>query len=251
MIDIKFEHVTIAYGNVVAIEDISFEIKKNDFIGIIGPNGGGKSTLVKSILHLVDLKSGSIFIDKDKKISYVPQYAKFDRTFPISVYDVVLSGMVKNKSVFFRKYHKEDYKKADKIITRLGIDSVKYNQIGELSGGQLQKVLIARALVTEPDILILDEPTSNLDVKIKKEIYNILKEINKDTTILLISHDLAEIMPYVDNVIYINRVIHSHEHLKADYQFEKECPIEELIEKEEELKKDFITKGDYNDRSST
>ncbi len=249
MVDIRFEHVTVSYGNVIAIEDISFDIKKNDFIGIIGPNGGGKSTLVKAILNLVDIKSGSIFVAEGRKLSYVPQYAKFDRTFPISVYDVVLSGMIENKSVFFKKYHKTDYEKADQIITRLGIDNVKHNQIGELSGGQLQKVLIARALVTSPDILILDEPTSNLDVKVKKEIYSILKDINKNTTILLISHDLAEIMSYVDNIIYINKVIHSHDNLEADFIFEEECPIEELIEKEEELKKDFI-RGEHNDRSS-
>lgn len=250
--DLKLENVSVSYGSVEALKDISFEVKHHDFIGIIGPNGGGKSTLVKALLNLVDLSSGRIIIDQKKTIGYVPQFAEFDQNFPITVHEVVLSGLIGDKSIFFKKYSKADKTAADTLMHKLGIYDLRKKQIGELSGGQLQKVLVARALISKPDILLLDEPTASLDVHVKKEIYELLKNLSDFVTILIITHDIAEIFSYVKSVAYINQTLHYH---GSDSKMKKNvlelttgCPIEQFVQKEEALMKDFMeTEDKYHD----
>jgi zinc transport system ATP-binding protein len=252
--DLKLSHVSVSYGSVEALKDVSFEVKKNDFIGIIGPNGGGKSTLIKALLKQVPLSSGEITISNNKRLGYVPQFASFDQNFPITVDEVVLSGLMAGKSLFFNKYSKKDCEKREKIMERLGIFQLRMKQIGQLSGGQLQKVLVARALISEPDILLLDEPTASLDVQVKKEIYDMLKELSRSVTILIITHDIAEIFSYVKSVAYINQTLHYH---GSDSKMKKNvlelttgCPIEEFVYREEALMKDFIeTEDKYHDRN--
>ncbi|MBN2796563.1 MAG: ABC transporter ATP-binding protein [Clostridia bacterium] len=251
--DLRLENVSVYYGSVKALEDITFEVKNNDFIGIIGPNGGGKSTLIKALLGQVPLNSGKISINPEKTIGYVPQFAEFDQSFPICVEEVVLSGLIGQKKVFFKKYNKEDIDTAYCLMKKLGILELKEKQIGELSGGQLQKVLVARALISNPGILLLDEPTASLDVQVKKEIYEILKNVSNEVTVLIITHDIAEIFSYVKSVAYINKNLHYH---GSDSKMRKNvlelttgCPIEDLVRKEEELMEDFIKTGDkYHDQ---
>ena len=254
--DLKLSHVSVSYGSVEALKDVSFEVKKNDFIGIIGPNGGGKSTLIKALLKQVPLTSGEITIRKNKTLGYVPQFASFDQSFPITVDEVVLSGLMANKSLFFKRYTKDDYNKRKQLMERLSIFDLKNKQIGQLSGGQLQKVLVARALISEPDILLLDEPTASLDVQVKKEIYDMLKSLSQTVTILIITHDIAEIFSYVKSVAYINQTLHYH---GSDSKMKKNvlelttgCPIEEFVFREEALMRDFIeTEDKYYDRNDT
>jgi len=250
--DIKLDQVSVRYDSVEALKNISFEVKQNDFIGIIGPNGGGKSTLVKALLNLVPLSSGEITLAPNKRMGYVPQFAEFDQAFPITVEEVVMSGGMGGKSYFFRRFKKEEKERAKTLMERLEILDLASKQIGQLSGGQLQKVLVARALLTKPDILLLDEPTASLDVQVKKEIYEILKSLSEEVTILIITHDIAEIFSYVKSVAYINQSLHYH---GSDSKMKKNvlelttgCPIEEFVQKEEYLMKDFIeTEDKYHD----
>jgi len=251
-VDIRFDKVSVSYGAVKALDTISFDVKKQDFIGIIGPNGGGKSTLVKALLGLVELDNGKIYINPDKKVGYVPQFAEFDQSFPISVIEVILSGLIKGKNFFFKKYSNEEIDFADKMMNKLGINGLKHKQIGELSGGQLQKVLVARSLVSRPGILILDEPTASLDVKVKNEIYDILRKLSEDITILIITHDIAEIFTFVKSVAYISQTLHYHGNdskmRKSVLELTTGCPIEDFMFSEEALKKDFMeTEDKYHD----
>lgn len=247
-IDISFKNLSVSYGPVKALENISFDVMEKDFIGIIGPNGGGKSTLVKALLGLVEPDSGEIILHSNKRIGYVPQFADFDQSFPISVMEVVLSGMIKGKRLGFKKYGEEETDFAYELMEKLDIVDLKNKQIGELSGGQLQKVLVTRAMVSKPGILVLDEPTASLDVKVKQEIYQILRKLSEDVTILIITHDIAEIFNCVKSVAYINRTLHYHGNdskmRKNVLELTTGCPIEELVIGEEALKKEFMETED-------
>ncbi|MCH4885939.1 ABC transporter ATP-binding protein [Acidaminobacter sp. JC074] len=251
--DISIKDLSVSYGSVVALKNISFNIEPKSFLGIIGPNGGGKSTLIKALLGLKKPDSGRIEVKQGKKIGYVPQFAEFDQRFPISVNEVIMSGVIKGKKLTFKKYSKEEVEYAESLMKRMDILDLKDKQIGELSGGQLQKVLVTRSMVSKPDILVLDEPTASLDVKVKNEIYDILKCLSEDITILIITHDIAEIFSYVSSVAYINQTLHYH---GSDSKMRKNvlelttgCPIEDLMINEEALKKEFMeTEDKYHDQ---
>lgn len=204
MIDISIKNLSVYYEDFKALDDINLNISKNDFLAIIGPNGGGKSTLIKSIVGLIDYKEGNIKCN-EAKIGYVPQHANFDKHFPITVYDVILLGAIGSKIKPFKKINDSYKVKADELIERLGIKAIKDKEIGKLSGGQFQKALIARAMITDPEILILDEPTSSIDPESKGEIFKILKELNSDMTILVVTHDVKDIYPYINSLAMIDR----------------------------------------------
>jgi zinc transport system ATP-binding protein len=246
---IEFKDVSVSYGQVNAIKNISFKVESNELMAIIGPNGGGKSTLMKSILGLVNYE-GQILVDKNKSIGYVPQFAEFDRGFPILVKEVILSGLIKN-TFFKRKYTSAEHDEASKLMCQLEINTLENKQIGELSGGQLQKVLIARALISKPDILLLDEPTASLDVKIKQEIYTILKSLSENVTVMIVTHDIAEIFSYVTSVAYLDNVLHYHGNdskmKKSVLELTTGCPIEDFVQSEEALMKGFIETEDKFD----
>lgn len=251
-IDIKVRDLSVYYQSVHALEDISLDIAEKDFLGIIGPNGGGKSTLIKTILGLKTPTKGEIKVAPGKKIGYVPQFADFDQSFPISVEEVILSGVLHEKKPWFKKYSHDEINYGADLMKRLGIESLKHKQIGELSGGQLQKVLVARALISQPSILVLDEPTASLDVKVKHEIYHILEKLSEEITILMITHDIAEIFSYVKSVAYINKTLHYHGNdskmRKSVLELTTGCPIEELMKNEEALKREFM-EDTQHDRS--
>lgn len=232
---IEVSDVSVYYDNVCAIRDINLEISKNEFLAIIGPNGAGKSTLLKVILGLIRPENGEVKIfgnnikKKEKLIGYVPQAVEFDRNFPISVLDVILMGRLRGNFTFFHRYSKEDAKKAVDIMDRLELTDLKGRQIGQLSSGQLQRVLIARALAVEPKIMLLDEPTASVDVNSRNKIYSILNDLKKEMTIVAVTHDMAAISTYFDSVACLNKALHYHGDKELEEAALKKvygCPIE-------------------------
>lgn len=233
MIEIK--HLTVFYDDVLALDDINLAIKHRDFLTIIGPNGGGKSTLLKAMLGQLKPYSGSVSILGKPAhkvhgiIGYIPQFSRFDRKFPISVFEVVLMGRLTDKSGFFHKYRNNDREAAEEILQRLGLYELKDRQIGQLSGGQLQRVLLARAMVADPKILLLDEPTASVDVESKTMIYELLKELNKEKTIVLVTHDTNVISTYSKSIACLDQSLHYHgEPDMTNETMEKMygCPVE-------------------------
>lgn len=244
MYDVEIKDLSVYYGSVCALQNIDLKIKSKEFLGIIGPNGGGKSTLLKVLLRLIKPTTGSISIEGSEPIGYVPQFAFFDRSFPINVLDVILMGKLPKKIRWFKRYSAEDIRHAEKIMEKLGILEFKNRQIKQLSGGQLQKVLIARALITDPKILILDEPTSSLDSKTKKEIYEMLNRLNEEKTILIVTHEMEDIFPYIDSIAYVNKTL---EYYKNDLELrhgtvEKMCEFpNKLITKQEIIHRELAS----------
>jgi zinc transport system ATP-binding protein len=213
---VSIKNLTVNYENVEAIKDINLEIEDKDYLAILGPNGGGKSTLLKVILGLIKPSKGEIKIfgkspeASGSLIGYVPQFSKFDRNFPINVMDVILMGQLKNKFSLFHKFDKCDLEKCNKIMDELQISDLKKRQIGQLSGGQKQKVLIARALIGNPKILLLDEPTASLDSSATNMIYSLLKKLNDTMTIVIVTHDIGVISSYVKNIACLNKKLYYH-----------------------------------------
>lgn len=208
---IEIRNLTVNYDDVLALDNVNLTVKKGDFLTIIGPNGGGKSTLLKVILGLIEPTSENIKIKgmpvnkAHGLIGYIPQFSKFDRRFPISVLEVVLMGRLTNKSGFFHKFSNEDLKAVNEILLMFGLSNLKNRQIGQLSGGQLQRVMLARALAGDPEILILDEPTASVDLESKTMIYELLKELNQEKTIILVTHDTNVVATYSDSIGCLNR----------------------------------------------
>ncbi len=230
---IKVEDLSVNYEKTKALHDVSFEVEDKEFIAIIGPNGGGKTTLVKALLGLVDLNKGAIEIAQGSVLGYIPQLATFDRNFPITVGEVILTGHLPTKVRLFHKSSKHELTHAREIMKILKIDGLFNRQIGQLSGGQMQKVLIARALMNHPNILILDEPTAGVDETSRQAIYQLLKELNKKMTIIMITHKTNEIEQYVDRIFYINQKIHIHESGYKAKTDPKTCPIDWFIKGQE------------------
>ncbi len=232
---IQIQNLDVNYEFVNALSNITFNVHQGEFLGIIGPNGGGKTTLIKTILGLIKPTKGQVELAKDVILGYVPQVTTFDRSFPISVGEVILTGHLPRNSKLFYKPNAEVKTHVKNVMTRLGIEDLFDRQIGELSGGQTQKVLIARALMNHPTVLILDEPTAGVDSDSRKTIYEMLKKLNETMTILIISHHTEQLMPFLDRVIYINKKthIHSEPYIKKENQLDDNCcPIDWLIQGE-------------------
>lgn len=213
---ISLENINFAYNHSPSIlQNVNLQIANGEFIGIVGPNGGGKTTLLKLILGLLRPLSGTIKIfDQPLElartmIGYVPQFSYFDRDFPISVEQVVLSGRL-GKTNIFGKYNNKDKEIVCEILQQLEIMHLLKKSINELSGGQLQRVMIARALASEPKLLLFDEPTANIDIHAEKNIFDLLKVINKKITILLVSHDIGFISHYINKVVCVNTTVACH-----------------------------------------
>jgi zinc transport system ATP-binding protein len=215
---LEVKNLNFSYHKERVLKDISFGIDKGDFLAVIGPNGGGKSTLLKLILGLLKPTSGEIkLFGKDSKevledIGYVPQNTNINIDFPIKVIEVVLMGHIYKKRPLFKiGYDKFEIACAMESLKKVGMDRYANRKIGSLSGGQRQRVMIARAICAHPKILILDEPTANIDSKGQREIYDLLKLLNKNLTILVVSHDITLILGYANKVIYINRDLTYHD----------------------------------------
>ena len=205
------ENISYSYGNNKILEKLSFKIKSGEYLGVIGPNGAGKTTLLKIILGLIKPTSGKINIIS-KNIGYVPQKAaQTEMQFPATVEEIVLSGRINSKG-FFQIYKKADYEEAHKAMKTVGISHLKDRLINRLSGGERQKVFIARALSCEPEILILDEPTVAIDVASQDSFYNLLKKLNETLglTIMIVSHDIDVVAQEVKSVLCLNRGLVCH-----------------------------------------
>lgn len=229
---IKIDHLTVSYGPVVALNDACMSINENDFIGVIGPNGGGKTTLLKSILGLVEPTSGKIQFSKELKgkgshIGYLPQVNKFDNKFPISVVEVVMSGNMAHHN-WFKMSTYSLKQKAHEVLNDLGIENLAMKAIGELSGGQMQKVFLGRALISDPKLLILDEPNTYVDSRFESELYDKLLELNKRMAILLVSHDVGTISAHVKSIACVSRELHYHPSniISQEQLASYNCPIQ-------------------------
>lgn len=232
------KNLFFAYQNENVLENVNFEVFDKDFLAIIGPNGGGKTTLIKLILGLLKPKKGEIIYQDSlqEKIGYVPQDTSINTDFPIQVIDVVKMGFLKPKIFGFRTTKKQN-QEAFEILEKLGIEHLAYKKIGELSGGQRQRALIARALCGNPSIIILDEPTSNIDSRTQKEIYDLLKNFNEFHTIIVISHDISILLGYASRVLSVNREVVLHDVPNFEVPFDGHICEIDILNKMMENKK--------------
>jgi zinc transport system ATP-binding protein len=205
---IQINNLCFSYDKTEVLENIHLNVKSNDFLAIIGPNGGGKSTLLKLILNLLPSKKNEIISTYDN-IGYVPQNTNLNIDFPITALEVVLMGHIGKKRKLFG-YAKEDIECAMHSLTQVCMQDFAHAKIGNLSGGQRQRVFIARALCANPDIIMLDEPTASIDVKGQKEVYDLLKELNKNMAIIVVSHDISVLLNYAKNVAHVNKNLVYH-----------------------------------------
>ena len=230
---IEIRHLTVGYEENIILSDVSLTIHDKDFIGVIGPNGGGKTTLLKAILGLLQPFRGEvIFHDcmtegNHHRIGYLPQINNIDRKFPISVSEVVKSGLM-SKKMIIKKYALKDLEYAGELMNEMGIYEIRNKAIGELSGGQIQRTLLCRALVNHPKLLVLDEPNTYVDNRFEKELYEKLRRFNESIAILLVSHDIGTISTYVKSIACVNHSLHYHPGNKITPELMEayECPIQ-------------------------
>ena len=233
---IQINGLCAGYDGKTVLNQVDLAVYEKDFLGIIGPNGGGKTTLIKCILGLHHPLQGDIRFYKDSQevseitMGYLPQYNNIDKKFPISVYEVVLSGLSKQKSLF-RRYSKEQHEQVRQMIVRMGLEGFEERSIGSLSGGQLQRALLGRALVSNPEVVILDEPNTYIDKRFEAKLYSLLEEINQERAIILVSHDIGTVLKNVKTIACVNETVHYHPHTEVPTEWLEEhfgCPIEML-----------------------
>lgn len=233
---ITLEHVFAGYEEKVALQNVSLEVFDHDFLGVIGPNGGGKTTLMRVILGMLKPFSGKVSYFREGRqvpeitIGYLPQYNDIDRQFPISVEEVVLSGLSREKKLFasFKDAHRQQ---VEQTLEKLGMNDFAQRPIGSLSGGQLQRVLLARAIVSRPEVVVLDEPNTYIDKRFQEQMYQMLDVVNRDCAIIIVSHDVGTILQNVKAVACVNRTLHYHDtpEISTDELSEHfGCPIELL-----------------------
>lgn len=227
---IEIKDLSAGYDGRNVLHDVNLTVYEQDFLGIIGPNGGGKTTLVKCILGLLKPNGGEITFHCKPSLGYLPQYSSIDRKFPISVEEVVLSGLSIQKSLISR-FTPEQRVKGKEIIARMGLEGLERRSIGQLSGGQLQRALLGRAVISDPSVLILDEPSTYIDKRFEARLYELLAEINKTCAIILVSHDIGTVLQQVKSIACVNKTLDYHpdtgittEWLEKNFN----CPIELL-----------------------
>lgn len=238
---IEVRNLSAAYDGRTVLHDVNLDVYEHDFLGIIGPNGGGKTTLIKCILGLLKPTAGKIIYhdtckpqqtaeDCQFSMGYLPQYNSIDRKFPISVEEVILSGLSSKKSLIGR-FTSEHREKVREAIARMGLEGLEHRAIGQLSGGQLQRALLGRAIVSDPSVVILDEPSTYIDKRFEARLYKLLAEINKECAIILVSHDIGTVLQQVKSIACVNETLDYHpdtgvttEWLERNFN----CPIELL-----------------------
>lgn len=252
---IEIKNLNAGYDGRTVLRDVNLTVYDRDFLGIIGPNGGGKTTLIKCILGLLKPTTGEIlyrvttasnnnpaFLDNSAtnsqfstlnsqfSMGYLPQYNSIDRKFPITVEEVILSGLSSQKSLIsrFTATHRE---KARQVIARMGLEGLEKRAIGALSGGQLQRALLGRAIISDPALVVLDEPSTYIDKRFEARLYELLAEINHDCAIILVSHDIGTVLQQVKSIACVNETLDYHpdtgvseEWLERNFN----CPIELL-----------------------
>lgn len=227
---IKITNLSVAYDKHPVLKNVNLDINEKDFLGVIGPNGGGKTTLLKAILGLVKPLSGTIEFRNDlkgtkKPIGYLPQVKHIDKKFPITVFDVVHSGSIMQGASISKRELKE---KVEFLIHEMGVSNIRNKAIGEISGGQMQRVFLCRALLSEPRLLILDEPDTFVDNRFEGELYERLRNLNKEIAIVLVSHDVGTISSYVKTIACVNGDLHYHpsNHISQEQLDGYNCPIQ-------------------------
>lgn len=231
---VKLEDVWVAYDGECVLEGINLTVAQNDLLSIIGPNGSGKTTLLKVIAGLIKPAWGSVrvFGENPEKvrslIGYVPQRSHFDHAFPISVWEVVLTGRL-GKIGLGRRLSREDREKACWAMKTVEIEDLQAKHMGSLSLGQQQRVFIARALVTEPKLLLLDEPAASVDAPGQAELYELLTELKKLMAIVLVTHDIGAVSTYMEKIACLNRKLfyhHSKEIIPEELEATYRCPVD-------------------------
>ncbi|WP_291529368.1 metal ABC transporter ATP-binding protein [Bacteroides sp. UBA939] len=250
---IEIKGLCAGYDERTVLRDVNLTIYERDFLGIIGPNGGGKTTLIKCILGLLKPSAGEILYsdeclvisDKQEgtaqrsslitkhsslKMGYLPQYNSIDRKFPITVEEVILSGLSSQKSLIsrFTATHRE---KARTVIARMGLKGLEKRAIGSLSGGQMQRALLGRAIISDPELVVLDEPNTYIDKHFEARLYQLLAEINRDCAIILVSHDIGTVLQQVKSIACVNETLDYHPDTDIDSAWLERnfnCPIELL-----------------------
>ena len=229
---ITLHDVGVEYDGYKALQGVNLTVTDRDFLGIIGPNGGGKTTLVKAILGMVPYTGKIDFAEelhrgKERLIGYMPQISSFDRNFPISIFETVLSGLQGGKG-FLARYTRADREKVMELLRSTGIEDLAKMPVGEVSGGQLQRALLCRAIISDPKLLILDEPTNFVDNQFENELYRSLQELNKRMAIMMVSHDVGTISSVVKEIVCVNREVHRHHSNRlSDEQLRAyNCPIQ-------------------------
>ncbi len=213
-IDILLKQVNFSYNGDPVLEDVNLSIGRGEFIGIIGPNGGGKTTLLRLILGLLTPDSGTILVfgrpatHVSSRIGYVPQHMQFDKHFPATVSDIVQMGQIRQRG--FGRISDKQRRAAEEALAAVGLSSLYKKSFSDLSGGQRQRVLIARALASDPELLLFDEPTANVDSSSGEKLYQILAELNKRMTILIVSHDIGFVNHHISSVVCVNHRVVIH-----------------------------------------
>ena len=235
---IEIKNLRAAYDGKTVLHDVDLTVYDRDFLGIIGPNGGGKTTLIKCILGLLKPAGGTIAYhscqpggaDGKLAMGYLPQYTAIDRKFPITVEEVVLSGLAGRKPLTAR-FTGAEREKAAQVMTRMGLDGLGHRPIGTLSGGQLQRALLGRAVISDPEVVILDEPSTYIDRRFEARLYELLSDLNRECAIILVSHDIGTVLQQVKSIACVNGTLDYHpdtgittEWLEKHYP----CPIELL-----------------------
>ncbi|MDX2430716.1 MAG: ATP-binding cassette domain-containing protein [Bacteroides sp.] len=225
---VQIRNLDAGYQGNLVLNKVSLSIMENDFIGIIGPNGGGKTTLLKVLMGLMKPLKGSIEYSIDRsEIGYLPQGNQLDERFPITVREVVASGL--NDGFQSRiRLNQSSREELEKTLSKTGLEKLQARPIGKLSGGELQRTLLARAIVSSPRLLVLDEPDTHVDNRFEMELYQLLHELNQRMTILLVSHDIGTISPYIKSIACVNRDLHYHASNEINEEQLKvyNCPIE-------------------------
>ncbi len=230
---IQIKDVSFSFNGHTVLRDVNLMVKEGEFLALIGPNGGGKTTLLRLILGLLEADHGDILVfgkpprKVTHRMGYVPQEVHFNKSFPISVVDVVLMGRLRS-GIGWSRHSQSDRIVAQQVLEQMGMWGYRNSSIGELSGGQRQRIFIARALVTEPDILLLDEPTTSVDTKGQSDFYELLKDLNEKITIVLVSHDLMILTSHVKSVACVNQLVHYHGDAKITDEMVDmyNCPVD-------------------------
>lgn len=230
----EMKSVSASYGTSIVLQDVSFRVMESDFIGVIGPNGGGKTTLLRVILGLLKPVTGSLVFNYElldnKSIGYLPQISTGDISYPVTVMDIVMSGLMIRKGIA-TWMSSSDRRKASVVIEELGLSGMKGATINELSGGQMQRVFLGRAIIGDPRLLLLDEPGNFVDSTFENDFYEKLKELNKRMAILMVSHDVGTISAHIKSFACVNRTLHyhpSHEITNEDL-LAYGCPIQLVV----------------------
>ena len=232
---IEVRDLWFSFNGIHILKEVNLTIHRGDFIALLGPNGGGKTTLLKLMLGLLKPNKGTIRVfgqspeESAPRIGYMPQHLHFNQSFPISSLDVVLMGRLKPGRGWSR-YTRKDKLAAAEALKRVEMSEFANRRVGELSGGEQQRVFIARALVDEPEVLFLDEPTASVDTKHETDLFDILKELNEEVTIIVVSHDVGIVSSHVKSVACVNQQLFHHDHaeineemLELAYQC---CPVD-------------------------